>query len=173
MTTRTLMLAAAVAVASSSSAFAKSEASSAPVNPIRVSRTLAGDIQVVNPAPSPSPNPQPPPAAVMPVAPPAQPVVAAPGSQKVIHEDVQPTHNYMATVAVSALMGGLLVGGAIYYLGDQTHPRNIGFWTAGGVLAGTAIGVAQVIVQEDRADRAVGYADPVPTYRLALVNARF
>lgn len=170
MNTRNLIRIAALSVVSlcvpwSGSAFAKTLAPvvpSSPVEPLRATRTLAGDIQVVNP----------------PAATPAQaqPVVVPAGSQKVVHEDVEPSHNYMATVAVSALMGGvagLLVGGAIYYLGDQTHPRNIGFWTAGGVLAGTAVGVAQVVVQEDRATRAVGYADPAPTYRLALVDARF
>jgi hypothetical protein len=86
----------------------------------------------------------------------------------------------MATVFVSALMGGLaggLIGGAIYYLSDdQTHPVRIAYWAAGGVLVGTGVGIAQIMVQESRVDRATASrlpTDPAPTFRLALFQQRF
>jgi len=49
-------------------------------------------------------------------------VVESPRTSHVVHSEVEPNHNYMGTVAVSAHMGGLvgaLVGGSIYFLGDQ------------------------------------------------------
>jgi hypothetical protein len=137
----------------------------------------AGDVNVVNPAQPGAPAPAAP--VVVPAQPTVvqpQPVVAAPGTQKVVEADVEHSHNYMGTIAVSALLGGVagvLVGGSIYYLGDRTNARNIGFWAAGGVLVGTAVGVTQVVVEEDRTSRLVGSADPVPTYRLALARLRF
>ncbi|HLK89103.1 MAG TPA: hypothetical protein VKZ18_04360 [Polyangia bacterium] len=140
----------------------------------------AGDVEIVNP------NAPPPPAAV-PVAPapavvPVQqaPVVVPPSEQRVLHEDVQPPRNVMATITISALMGGiagLLVGGSIYYLADhQEHAGRIGIWAAGGVLLGTGVGVIQVVGDESRADRAVSSVwspDPARTYRLALYQAHF
>jgi hypothetical protein len=85
--------------------------------------------------------------------------------------------NYMSTIFVSALMGGLagvLVGGALYFLADdQTHGTRVAYWAAGGVLVGTGVGLAQVLVQESRADRAVASYDPAPTFRLALFRATF
>jgi hypothetical protein len=154
----------------------------------------AGDVQVVTPptaappAAAPAPAPSSSTTVVNPVSPIAQapvtpvepaPVVAPPSKQKVVHADVQEPHNYMATVAVSALMGGLaglLVGGAIYYLGDQNNAERIGYWAAGGVLVGTGVGLVQVVVQENRADEAVSLKqqhDPAPTYRLALFRTTF
>jgi len=109
---------------------------------------------------------------------PAQPVVAEPRTRKVVNTDVQPNHNYMSTIAVSALMGGLaggLIGGAIYYLGDHNDAMNIAYWAAGGVLVGTGVGITQVLVEENRTSRALSLMpqDPVPTYRLALYGTRF
>jgi hypothetical protein len=186
MKTQSLVLAAALAAIWSGSALAKSAPSpvSDPVTPIPPARTLAGDVQVINPPPAAPPAlPQPPGTTVVvptqeaPVAPPPAP---APRTQKVVNEEVTPSHNYMGTIALSALMGGVagaLIGGAIYYLGDQQHARNIGFWAAGGVLAGTAVGVVQVVVQEDRASEAVssrgGSPDPASTHRLALLRLHF
>lgn len=142
----------------------------------------AGDVEIVNPstgqaAPAPAP-------AVVPVAAaPVQeqaPVVAAPQTQHVVHEDVQAPHNVMTTITVSALMGGiagLLVGGAIYYLADnQNHAGRIGIWAAGGVLVGTGVGIVQVAADESRASAAVSQnwkSDPAPTYRLALFRTSF
>lgn len=140
----------------------------------------AGDVEIVNPN-------SPPPAqssttTVVPTAP-VQPVAAeptAPPIRKEVHEDVSPPHNAMATIAVSALMGGLaglLVGGAIYYLADnREHPVRIGYWAAGGVLVGTGVGVVQVVADESRASSAVSSVwspDPAPTYRLALFTKHF
>jgi hypothetical protein len=138
----------------------------------------AGDVEVVNPN---APAPQ---VMTVPAAPPpAQPVVVeptAPPVRKEVHEDVEPPHNVMGTIALSALMGGLaglLVGGAIYYLGDnQEHAARIGYWAAGGVLLGTGVGVVQVVADESRADRAVSSVwspDPARTYRLALFAKHF
>jgi hypothetical protein len=144
---------------------------------LAVARTArAGDVEIVNPGTQTAPPAAPPPA-VVPVQEPA-PVVLPP--QKVIHEDVQPPHNVMTTIAVSALMGGLaglLVGGAIYYLEDnQEHAARIGIWTAGGVLVGTGVGIIQVAADESRASAAVSSVwqnDPAHTYRLALYQAHF
>ena len=141
----------------------------------------AGDVEIVNPSTG---QAAPPPAAVTPVQ--TVPVqeqapVAAPEShtQKVVHEDVQPPHNVMTTITVSALMGGiagLLVGGAIYYLADnQEHAARIGIWAA-GVLVGTGVGIVQVAADESRASTAVSQVwspDPARTYRLALFRASF
>jgi hypothetical protein len=118
--------------------------------------------------PVPAPAPQP------------QPVVEEPARRSVIHEDVTPPRNYAATIAISALMGGVagaLIGGAVYYLDHQNHYYNIGYWAAGGVLVGAGVGVVQVMVQEGRASEATALnrlpSDPAPTYRVALYRAEF
>jgi hypothetical protein len=136
----------------------------------------AGDIQMVTP-PQQQAAPAAPPPAVVPVAEPA-PVVAPPVKQKVVTENVDPPRNDMATIAVSALMGGVtgvLVGGAIYYLDGRDHPERIGLWAAGGVLVGTSVGLVQVVAQESRASQAVSLwsPDPAPTYRLGLYRVSF
>jgi hypothetical protein len=138
----------------------------------------AGDVEIVNPSTG-----QAAPAAVQPVQPvqeQAPVVVPESHTQRVVHEDVQPPHNVMTTITVSALMGGiagLLVGGAIYYLADnQNHAGRIGIWAAGGVLVGTGVGIVQVAADESRASTAVSQVwspDPARTYRLALFRARF
>ena len=110
---------------------------------------------------------------------PAAPVAVdtEPSRKSVVLADVTPTHNFMGTIAGSALMGavaGALVGGAIYYLGDQNHPANIAYWAAGGVLVGTGVGFTQIMVQESRASQATAMqSDPARTYRLALYSAHF
>lgn len=96
-----------------------------------------------------------------------------------VHAEVREPHNFMSTIAVSAIMGGVagaLVGGAIYYLGDRDHAVNIGYWAAGGVLLGTGIGITQVMVQESRVSNATASrfsSDPARTYRLALYRVHF
>jgi len=117
------------------------------------------------------------PQASAPAAQPA-PVVDAPSKRTNVQADVQGPRNYMSTIAVSALMGGLaggLVGGAVYYLGDRNDAINIAYWAAGGVLVGTGVGVMQVVVQENRVSNAVARlpSDPAPTYRLALLRLKF
>ena len=144
--------------------------------PERVQPLLLADV-VVNGNPQPAPAPAAPaPVVVQPQ--PASPVVEAPdhGTTVVEHE----SHNYMETIALSALMGGVagvLVGGAIYYLADnRTHAQRIAYWGAGGVLVGTAVGFTQIVVEESRLDRATAArlpSDPAPTYRLALYQLRF
>jgi hypothetical protein len=105
------------------------------------------------------------------------PVVDEPGHRTVVHADIAPTHSYMGTIAGSAFMGGAagaLIGGAIYFLGSQTHPYNIAYWAAGGVLVGTGVGIAQIMVQESRVSQvASASSDPAPTLRLALYQTRF
>ncbi len=142
----------------------------------------AGDVEIVNPstgqaAPAPAAVPVQP---VQPVQEQAPVVVPQTQTQHVVHEDVQPPHNVMTTITVSALMGGiagLLVGGAIYYLADnQNHAGRIGIWAAGGVLVGTGVGIVQVAADESRASAAVSQnwkSDPAPTYRLALFRTSF
>ena len=96
-----------------------------------------------------------------------------------VHADVQGPKNYMSTIAVSALMGGLaggLVGGAIYFLGDRDNEINIAYWAAGGVLLGTGVGITQVLVQESRVSNATASrfpSDPAPTMRLSLLRVKF
>jgi hypothetical protein len=165
-------------VLSSSAAFAKAAHEVAPVVPLPKASLLADSV-VVTPQNAPAPAAQP----YTPVAPAAVQVAAPPVEVEparrttVVHEDSP--HNYMSTIAVSAIMGavlGALVGGSIYYLGNQDHAARIGYWAAGGVLLGTGVGLTQVVVQENRADAAVASrfsTDPAPTYRLALLNLRF
>lgn len=104
---------------------------------------------------------------------------AEPAKQTNVHADVQGPKNYMSTIAVSALMGGLaggLVGGAIYFLGDRDNEINIAYWAAGGVLLGTGVGITQVLVQESRVSNAAASrfpSDPAPTMRLALLRLKF
>ena len=145
------------------------------------SRLALADSVVVQPAPAAAPAPAPgAPVVVQPTQQaPATPVAVdtEPSRKAVVHADVSPPHNYMATIAGSAFFGGLagaLVGGAIYYLGDQTHAANIAYWAAGGVLVGTGVGFTQIMVQESRASQATALqSDPARTYRLALYTARF
>ena len=115
------------------------------------------------------------------VRPPApQPVeVEPPRKTKVVQADVE-SHNYMGTLALSALGGGVLgalVGTSIYYLGDRHHAQYIGYWAAGGVLVGAGVGLIQVMVQESRASSALSSdhmpGDPAPTFRLALYRMSF
>ena len=164
----------------SSTAFAKVEAGGSAVSPLPKAGLVADNV-VVTPNQNPAPAPQPAQVNVQPVQP-VQPVEAAPmvapPHRTVVTED-RP-HNYVATVFVSALLGGLggaLIGGAIYYLDTpRDNPQNIGYWAAGGVLVGTGIGIINVAVDESRAERAVAThlpKDPVPTYRVSLLQTRF
>lgn len=147
------------------------------------SRLALADNVVVQPAPAATPAPAPAPGAAVVVQPtqqaPVTPVAVAtePSKKAVVHADISPPHNYMATIASSALLGavaGALVGGAIYFLGNQTHAANIGYWAAGGVLVGTGVGFTQIMVQESRASQATALqSDPARTYRLALYTAHF
>jgi uncharacterized protein YcfJ len=107
-------------------------------------------------------------------------VVETPRSNKVVHVDVSQPHNYMTTIAVSALMGavaGGLVGGAVYFLGDRNHAENIAYWAAGGVLVGSGVGLVQILTEESRASEATALrklpTDPAPTLRLALLRTHF
>jgi hypothetical protein len=177
-----------VAVAlSSSAAFAKvtdqssASSSAGTVSPLPKAGTLADNVVVTPgqaaPAPAPAPqgstvNVQPAPVAVEPA-----PVVAPPQRTVVTQEN---PHNYVATIFVSALLGGIggaLIGGAIYYLDTpREHPANIGYWAAGGVLVGTGIGIINVVTDESRAERAISNhlpTDPAPTFKMALLNKSF
>jgi hypothetical protein len=163
-----------IAVAlSASAAFAKVEAGAAAVTPLPKAVTLADNV-VVTPSGQPAQPVQP-----VPTAQPVVPVQTAPvAPQRTVVTEAKP-RNYVATIAVSALLGGVagaLIGGAIYYLDDQENARNIGYWAAGGVLVGTGIGVINVVADESRAERAIGMRqqkDPAPTYRLSLFRATF
>ncbi|HXU06868.1 MAG TPA: hypothetical protein VN903_38205 [Polyangia bacterium] len=178
-----MSLAAVAAVAlCASPAFAKVEAGAQGVAPLPKASTLADNV-VVTPSGQTAPAPQPAPTVNVQPVQPVQPVVepapvVAPQQRTVINENEH--HNYVATVAVSAIMGavlGVLVGGAIYYLDTPRHdPGHVGYWAAGGVLAGAGIGVINVIVDESRAERSVATrlpSDPVPTYRVSLLQTRF
>jgi len=144
------------------------------VQPLPKAQTLADNV-VVSPN---NPAPQAAPTVVQPAPSTTVPVAVEPQStrREVISTDASPPRNYMGTIAVSAIMGGVtgaLIGGAIYYLGSQTHPYNIAYWAAGGVLVGTGVGLTQILVQENRASNATAFQDPAPTYRLALYHTQF
>jgi len=144
---------------------------------------FADNVVVAPGAPAAAPAPAPAPAGSAIVVSPSQPapappvVVDDPSHRSVVHADVSPPRSYMGTIATSAFLGaatGALIGGAIYFLGDQNHAYNIAYWAAGGVLVGTGVGLAQIMVQEDRASAATGMrSDPARTYRLALYTAHF
>ena len=146
------------------------------VFPLPKASTLADSVVVTGqPQPAAAPAPA---LVVQPAQPTAEPVVVEPGRNRstiVEHED----HNFMATIAVSAIMGavaGVLIGGAIYYLDGRDHPERIGIWAAGGVLVGTGVGLTQVMVQNSHVNEAAVTrfpSDPVPTFRLALFQSRF
>jgi hypothetical protein len=181
-TNRTFWLSLVIAMGTASVALAKplandnAPADGAYVVPLPKASTLADNVIVGTPG-----SPQPAPAPV--VVQPNQPVAAVPVAtdpeprKEVVHVDADTHHNYMGTIAVNALMGGVagvLVGGAIYYLGNQTHAANIGYWAAGGVLVGTGVGLLQVAVEDGRASQAVALSnDPAPTFRLALYHTQF
>lgn len=138
------------------------------------------DVVVTGSSQQPAAPAQPAPVVVQPapvVAQPAQPVIDEPAHRSVVRADVSPPHSYMGTIAGSALLGGVagvLIGGSIYYLGNQTHPAYIGYWAAGGVLVGTGVGLMQIMVQESRVSQATAMqSDPAPTLRLALYQTRF
>jgi len=164
----------------SSAAFAKTDAGSRPVSPLPKAGALADNV-VVTPNGQTAPAPAPAPTSVN-VQPAPQPVEAAPAvapTQRTVVTEDKP-HNYMATITVSALMGavaGVLIGGAIYYIDTpREHPERIGYWAAGGVLVGTGIGIINVVTDESRAERAVSQhlpSDPVPTYRVSLLQTHF
>jgi hypothetical protein len=157
-------------------AFAKPATDKAPIAPLPKAALVADNVVVTPGQSAPVTNPQPTQAqAVQPVA--VEPVDTTPRRSTVVHEE--PNKNYMGTIAVSALMGGVagaLVGGAIYYLGDQDNAQNIAYWAAGGVLVGTGVGLVQVMTQETRISNATAMhlpTDPAPTYRLALMRVAF
>lgn len=164
----------------SSAAFAKTDAGSRPVSPLPKAGALADNV-VVTPNGQTAPAPAPAPTSVN-VQPAPQPVEAVPAvapTQRTVVTEDKP-HNYMATITVSALMGavaGVLIGGAIYYIDTpREHPERIGYWAAGGVLVGTGIGIINVVTDESRAERAVSQhlpTDPVPTYRVSLLQTHF
>ncbi|HVZ73158.1 MAG TPA: hypothetical protein VHJ20_12345 [Polyangia bacterium] len=160
----------------STSAFAKEDATARQPAPEPERVQLLADV-VVNGAQQPAPAPAPAPVVVQPQATAAPTPVVEPRHETVIEHE---PHNYMSTIAVSALMGGvagIVVGGAIYYLNDnRSHGDRILYWGAGGVLVGTAVGVAQVVSEESRLDRATSSnlpTDPAPTYRIALLRRSF
>lgn len=150
------------------------------VTPLPKAITLADNVVVTpqgtTPAPAPSST-----TTVVPSQP-VQPVVVEPAApapaRHTVHTEHQPKP-FMSTIALSAFMGALaggLVGGAIYFLDDQENPERIGYWAAGGVLVGTGIGIINVVSDENRAERAVSSRlprDPVPTYRVSLLQTRF
>jgi hypothetical protein len=90
------------------------------------------------------------------------------------------TGNYVATVAGSALAGGLvgaLIGGAVFWIDDEDQDwTDLGYWAAGGVLLGAGAGVVQVVVQESRASKAVAERRlrlPGRGFRVAVAEGRF
>ena len=172
--TMTFGLALALGLGAVTSAEAKVEDSSARRLLFHEQLRLADNVVVTPGAPTTSV-----PAAPAPAAPQAA-VVATPSETRVVHANVESSHNYMSTLAVSALMGGVvgvLVGGSIYYLGDRGTPRDIALWGAGGVLLGTGVGVLQLVVQENRVSSATALdrlpSDPAPTFRVALMRTKF
>ena len=173
--TKILGMAVLMTMVGTSVAFAKPVTESAPIVPVPKAALLADNVVVTPGQAPPVTNPPATSVQVQPAA--VEPVDTTPRRTTVVHEE--PNRNYMGTIAVSALMGGVagaLVGGAIYYLGDQEHAQNIAYWAAGGVLVGTGVGLVQVMTQETRINNATAMhlpTDPAPTYRLALARVAF
>src|SRR6187551_1360485 len=175
-TTKTLGMAFLGAVLISSTAFAKTTDRGV-VTPLPKAITLADNV-VVTPQGTPAPAQS---TTVVP-APPAQNVNVEPAAapaRNTVHTEHEPKP-FMSTIVWSAFLGGLggaLIGGAVYFLDDQENPERIGYWAAGGVLVGTAVGIVNVATDESRAERAVSTRtmprDPVPTYRVSLLQGRF
>ncbi len=114
---------------------------------------------------------------------PAVPVQAAPSSSSTTHKTVAvetENESFMGTIAKSAFFGaltGFMIGGAIYLL-DRPDGEgvNVAYWTAGGTLLGTAVGVIQVAVREDRTERALSYLDggvQNRAFKVRLLNVAF
>ena len=155
----------------------KAAAQSGVVTPLPSERTVADNV-VVTPQGQTAPAAQP--VQVQPAPVEVQPVQQVPVAPQRTYVTEDRPHNYMATIAVSALMGavaGALIGGATYFLDTpREHPERVGYWAAGGVLVGTGVGLINIFTDESRADRAAGAQlprDPVPTYRLSLLQTRF
>src|SRR5262245_32422867 len=135
----------AIVAAGSSAAFAKvpneTKAGASAVAPLPKATTVADNV-VVTPSTQPAPTPAPPTQVQVQPVQPVQPVyVAPPPPQRTYVTEARP-HNYVATIAISALLGGVagaVIGGAVYYLDNQDHAYNIGYWAAGGVLVGTGV----------------------------------
>lgn len=93
--------------------------------------------------------------------PPPAPPPAEPTKEVDVHTNVEAESpgNWMGTLAVSALAGGLvgaLVGTSIYLLErPDAEAINIGYWTGGGILLGVGVGAIQIALQEDRVDDAL------------------
>ena len=179
-TTKILGMAFLGAVLSSSAAFAKTTDRGV-VTPLPKAITLADNVVVTPQGTTPAPAPAPAQNTTVVPAPPAQNVNVEPAaspSRNTVHTEHEPKP-FMSTIVWSAFLGGLggaLIGGAVYFLDDQEHPARIGYWAAGGVLVGTAVGIVNVATDESRAERAVSShlpRDPVPTYRLSLLQGRF
>lgn len=174
-----------VVAVSSSAAFAKVDGGERAVTPLPKASVVADNVVVTPGTNTPAPAPTTPPNQTVNVQPvqggqPEQaPVYAPQPPHKTVVTEDQP-HNYMSTIAVSALMGavaGALIGGAIYVLDTpRDHPERVGYWAAGGVIVGTGIGIINVMADESRSERAVSSrlpSDPVPTYRVSLLQTRF
>jgi hypothetical protein len=188
-TTKILGMAFLGAVLTSSAAFAKTTDRGV-VTPLPKAITLADNVVVTpqaTPAPAPAPQnnttvvpaQQPQPAQSAPAAQNVNVEPAASPARRTVHTEHEPKP-FMSTIVWSAFLGGLggaLIGGAVYFLDDQENPERIGYWAAGGVLVGTAVGIVNVATDESRAERAVSSRtmprDPVPTFRLSLLQGRF
>jgi hypothetical protein len=153
------------------------------VTPLPKAMTLADNVVVTPQGTAPAPAPAPSSTTTVVPSQPVQPVVVEPAApapaRHTVHTEHQPKP-FMSTIALSAFMGALaggLIGGAVYFLDDQENPERIGYWAAGGVLVGTSIGIINVVSDESRAERAVSSRtmprDPVPTFRLSLLQGRF
>jgi len=172
-----------VVAVSSSAAFAKVDAGERAVSPVPKASVVADNVVVTPGTNAPAPAPTAPPNQTVNVQPvqagqPEQAPVYVPPHKTVVTEDKP--HNYMSTIAVSAIMGavvGALIGGAIYVLDTpREHPERVGYWAAGGVIVGTGVGLINVMADENRSERAVSSrlpSDPVPTYRVSLLQTRF
>ena len=183
-TTKMMGIAFLGAVLSSSAAFAKTTDRGV-VTPLPKAITLADNV-VVTPQAAPAPAPAPAQNTTVVPAQPVQPAAqnvnvepAAAPARRTVHTEHQPKP-FMSTIVWSAFLGGIggaLIGGAVYFLDDQENPERIGYWAAGGVLVGTAVGIVNVATDESRAERAVSSRtmprDPVPTFRLSLLQGRF
>jgi hypothetical protein len=96
----------------------------------------------------------------------------------VIHSSNGPT--FMGTVARNTFAGalaGFLVGGAIWLLDTPRHDaQNVGYWTAGGALVGAALGVVQLLADENpraRLGDRYAAAGPSPAFIVPALSLKY
>jgi uncharacterized membrane protein len=149
-------------------------------------QSVTTERQTVTPGQAPAPQPAPAPTTVQ-VQPTTQaapaPAPAAPVRETRTVSEQRDQGSFMGTVAKDTLYGaltGVLVGGAIYFIGGRdTAPVNVAYWAAGGALVGAGVGLVEVMVRQSRQEEATAFMDRKASHVIGvgfvptLLNRRF